>query len=153
MCRTRRGRGRPQRSPKPWRPAAAAAWIRSLPTPPAPGPVCAWIAGDLSAAIRDATASLDPEDCDRVGPDGQLAAGGVGAVARSALDAVPSVVSTMDRLTPDQQVRLLAVAAAVTGTVRMLVDAPATAIKHGWPGSVPSSPTRPARTYFCDREP
>ncbi|NEC03420.1 hypothetical protein G3I37_38480 [Streptomyces anulatus] len=34
-------------------------------------------------------------------------------------------------LTPDQHVRLLAVASAVTGTVRLLADDPGTAITHG----------------------
>ncbi|MFE1824782.1 hypothetical protein ACFW9S_38035 [Streptomyces anulatus] len=49
----------------------------------------------------------------------------------SFLAVVPCVLSEATWLTPDQHVRLLAVASAVTGTVRLLADDPGTAITHG----------------------
>lgn len=111
----------------------AAAWIRSLPGPPAPGPVDAWLARELPRAVETAMGSLDPSACDRMGPDGRLidGTGGVDVGTMSVLAVVPCVLSDTDWLTPDQHVRLLAVASAVTGAVRLLADDPGTAITHG----------------------
>ncbi|MEV6477852.1 hypothetical protein [Streptomyces sp. NPDC051657] len=47
------------------------------------------------------------------------------------LAAVPGVLPEADWLTPDQQVRLLAVGYAVTGAVRLIADDPGAAILHG----------------------
>ncbi|WP_406191009.1 hypothetical protein OH791_38140 (plasmid) [Streptomyces anulatus] len=44
---------------------------------------------------------------------------------------MPRAVADADWLTPDQQVRLLAVASAVTGTARTLAQDPDSAITHG----------------------
>ncbi|MFJ5657161.1 hypothetical protein ACIQD5_27880 [Streptomyces microflavus] len=48
----------------------------------------------------------------------------------STLSVVPCVLSEAVRLTPDQQVRLLAVACVVSGIVRLLADGPGTEILH-----------------------
>ncbi|MFB6426402.1 hypothetical protein ACFCXC_35870 [Streptomyces microflavus] len=111
----------------------AAAWIRSLPAPSAPRPVGTWIAGELPGAVEAAMGSLDPAQCDRMGPDGRLIEGnaGVDAVTTSTLAIVPCVLSDADWLTPDQHLRLLAVASMVTGIARLLADDPGTAILHG----------------------
>ncbi|MFB7049561.1 hypothetical protein ACFCX7_25825 [Streptomyces microflavus] len=111
----------------------AAAWIRSLPAPPAPRPVGTWIAGALPGAVEAATASLDPAQCDRMGPDGLIIDGtaGVDAGTASTLAIVPCVLSDADWLTPDEHLRLLAVASVVTGIARLLADDPGTAILHG----------------------
>lgn len=110
----------------------AAAWIRSLPGPPVPCPVGAWLAGALPGAVETAMGSLDPADCDRVGPDGRIVegTGGVDAGTMSTLSVVPCVLSEAVWLTPDQQVRLLAVACVVSGIVRLLADDPGTEILH-----------------------
>lgn len=111
----------------------AAVWIRSLPAPPAPSPVGTWLAGTLPDAVEAATASLDPAQCDRRGPDGRLIEGtaGVDAGTTSTLAIVPCVLSDADWLTPDQHLRLMAVASVVTGIARLLADDPGTAILHG----------------------
>ncbi|MFJ9188546.1 hypothetical protein ACIRQO_36530 [Streptomyces anulatus] len=111
----------------------AAVWIRSLPAPPSPTPVWVWLVGDLAGAVEDAMAALDPGDCDRtdghgLAVDGQ---GGIGPVTRSMLAAVPCVVSDTHWLTVDQQVRLLAVASAVTGAAGVLAQDPGSAVTHG----------------------
>lgn len=110
----------------------AAAWIRSLPRPPVPCPVSTWLAGALPEAVETAMGSLDPADCDRMGPDGRLiqGTGGVDAGTMSTLSVVPCVLSEAVWLTPDQQVRLLAVACVVSGIVRLLADDPGTDILH-----------------------
>ncbi|MEV1092825.1 hypothetical protein [Streptomyces microflavus] len=111
----------------------AAAWIRSLPAPPAPRPVGTWLAGALPAAVEAATASLDPAQCDRMGPDGRLVEGtaGVDAGTMSTLAIVPCVLSDADWFTLDQHIRLMAVASIITGIARLLADDPGTAILHG----------------------
>lgn len=111
----------------------AAAWIRSLPAPPAPRPVGTWLARTLPGAVEAATASLDPAQCDRIGPDGRLIEGnaGVDAGTTSTLTIMPCVLSDADWLTPDQHLRLMAVASVVTGIARLLADDPGTAILHG----------------------
>ncbi|MFD4224781.1 hypothetical protein [Streptomyces griseus] len=111
----------------------AAGWIRSLPGPPVPGPVGAWLAGALPDAVETAMGSLDPAACDRTDPDGRVVdgTGGVDAATMSTLAVMPCVLSEVDWLTPDQQVRLLAVASVVTGTVRRLADDPGSAITYG----------------------
>ena len=53
----------------------AAEWIRSLPQAPAPGPVGTWLMRDLPETIETATASLDPQECDRMDPDGVMVDG------------------------------------------------------------------------------
>ncbi|MFJ2154475.1 hypothetical protein ACIOHB_37780 [Streptomyces microflavus] len=111
----------------------AAAWIRSLPAPPAPSPVGTWLATTLPDVVEAATASLDPAQCDRRGPDGRLIEGtaGVDAGTTSTLAIVPCVLSDADWLTPNQHLRLMAVASVVTGIARLLADDPGTAILHG----------------------
>ncbi|MFJ9656207.1 hypothetical protein [Streptomyces microflavus] len=111
----------------------AAAWIRSLPAAPAPRPVGTWLAGALPDAVEAAMGSLDPAQCDRMGPDGRLVEGngGVDAGTLSTLTVVPCVLSDADWLTPDQHIRLLAVASITTGIARLLADDPGTAILHG----------------------
>lgn len=111
----------------------AAAWIRSLPAPPAPRPVGTWLAGALPDAVEAAMESLDPAQCDRMGPDGRLVEGngGVDAGTMSTLTVVPCVLSDADWLTPDQHIRLMAVASITTGIARLLADDPGTAILHG----------------------
>ncbi|MFD3890765.1 hypothetical protein [Streptomyces microflavus] len=83
--------------------------------------------------VEAATASLDPAQCDRMGPDGRLIEGaaGVDAGTTSTLAIVPCVLSDADWLTPDQHLRLMAVASVVTGIARLLADDPGTAILHG----------------------
>ncbi|MFD7859134.1 hypothetical protein ACFV6B_33475 [Streptomyces microflavus] len=111
----------------------AAAWIRSLPAPPAPSSVGTWLATTLPETVEAATASLDPAQCDRMGPDGRLIEGnaGVDAGTASTLAIVPCVLSDADWLTADQHLRLLAVASVVTGIARLLADDAGTAILHG----------------------
>ncbi|WP_143663822.1 hypothetical protein [Streptomyces sp. rh34] len=111
----------------------AAAWVRSLPAPPTPGPVGVWLAGELPAAIETAMSGLDPEECDHMAPDGRAidGTGGVGAGTISTLTAVPVVLPEAGWLAPDQQARLLAVASAVTGAVRLIARDPGGAIVHG----------------------
>ncbi|WP_257140664.1 hypothetical protein [Streptomyces sp. or3] len=111
----------------------AAAWVRSLPAPPLPAPVGDWLAGELPAAIETAMSGLDPEECDHMSPDGRVVevTGGVDAATISTLAAVPVVLPEAGWLAPDQQARLLAVASAVTGVVRLIAQDPGTAILHG----------------------
>ncbi|MEU4181022.1 hypothetical protein [Streptomyces sp. NPDC026589] len=111
----------------------AAAWVRTLPAPPLPGPVGAWLARELPDAIEAAMGDLDPEECDHMAPDGRVVDGngGVDAGTVSTLAAVPGVLSEVDWLAPGQQVRLLAVAAAVSGAVRLIAQDPGGAILHG----------------------
>ncbi|MFI8178832.1 hypothetical protein ACIF6H_36990 [Streptomyces microflavus] len=111
----------------------AAEWIRSLPGAPSPCPVGAWLAGELPHAIEAATSSLDPGDCDRMGPEGVMVdgTGGVDEEIRSGLAAVPCAVQDARWLTPDQQIRLVAVASLVTGAARLLAEDPGTAITTG----------------------
>ncbi|MGN2366696.1 hypothetical protein [Streptomyces luridiscabiei] len=111
----------------------AAAWIRSLPAPPALSPVGTWLATTLPGAVESATGSLDPAQCDRMGPDGRLIEGtaGVDAGTTSTFAIVPCVLSDADWLTPDQHLRLMAAASIITGIARLLADDPGTAILHG----------------------
>ncbi|MFJ1958581.1 hypothetical protein ACIOGT_37505 [Streptomyces microflavus] len=91
-----------------------------------------WLADALPGAVETAMGSLDPADCDRVGLDGRLieGTGGVDAGTMSILSLVPCVLSEAVWLTPDQQVRLLAVACVVSGIVRLFADGPGTEILH-----------------------
>ncbi|MFE6985765.1 hypothetical protein [Streptomyces griseus] len=77
--------------------------------------------------------SLDPADCDRRGPDDRFidGTGGADPAMMRTLHAVPYLMPELDWLTLDQQVRLLAVASAVSGTVDLLAGDPGTAILHG----------------------
>ncbi|MEU5289407.1 hypothetical protein AB0G97_36230 [Streptomyces sp. NPDC020755] len=111
----------------------AAEWIRSLPGAPSPCPVGAWLAGELPKAIEAATSSLDPGDCDRMGLEGEMVdgTGGVDDGIRSSLTAVPCAVQDARWLTPDQQIRLVAVASLITGAVRLLAEDPGAAITTG----------------------
>ncbi|MFD6801665.1 hypothetical protein [Streptomyces cyaneofuscatus] len=83
--------------------------------------------------VEAATASLDPAQCDRMGPDGRLIEGtaGVDAGTTSTLAIVPCVLSDADWLTADQHLRLLAVVSVVTEIAWLLADDPGTAILHG----------------------
>lgn len=100
----------------------AAAWVRSLPGPPVPGPAGTWLSEGVSAAIETAMGSLDPGDCARLGPDGRIVdgTGGVDAATMETLVDVPCALCELGWLTPDQRVRLLAVASIVTGAVRLV---------------------------------
>ncbi|MGQ4732575.1 hypothetical protein ACUN3E_33590 [Streptomyces sp. Ju416(a)] len=49
----------------------AAAWVRSLPGPPVPSPVGAWLAGELPDVVEAVMGGLDPQDCDHMAPDGR----------------------------------------------------------------------------------
>ncbi|MYW10273.1 hypothetical protein GT034_18235 [Streptomyces sp. SID2563] len=111
----------------------AAAWVRSLPGAPTACPVGAWLAGELPETIETATASLTPEECDRMDPSGVMidGTGGVDEVTSSALLAVPCVVQDAPWLTAEQQIRLVAVASLVAGAARLLAQDPGTAIEHG----------------------
>ncbi|MFF1270279.1 hypothetical protein ACFVZE_31070 [Streptomyces anulatus] len=111
----------------------AAAWVRSLPPPPLPAPVGDWLAGELPDAIETAMSGLDLEECDHMASDGRVVegTGGVDAGTISILAAVPVVLPEAGWLAPDQQARLLAVASAVTGAVRLIAQDPGTAILHG----------------------
>ncbi|MCR8945051.1 hypothetical protein NW249_23315 [Streptomyces sp. OUCMDZ-4982] len=77
--------------------------------------------------------SLDPSDEDIMGPDGAvvLGRGGVTEEVMETLMAVPCVLQEAVWLSPDQQVRLLAVTATVTGSVRLLAEDPGAAITRG----------------------
>ncbi|MER6601601.1 hypothetical protein ACH4TM_12545 [Streptomyces parvus] len=55
--------------------ALAAAWIRCLPTAPAPGPVSSWLREDLPESIERATSSLNSHDRDRMAPGGVMVDG------------------------------------------------------------------------------
>ncbi|MFF4860018.1 hypothetical protein ACFY2N_34650 [Streptomyces rubiginosohelvolus] len=111
----------------------AAEWIRSLPQAPVPGPVGIWLLRDLPETIETATSSLDPQDCDRMEPDGVMVdgTGGVDEEIRSSLAAMPCAVQDARWLTPDQQIRLVAVASLITGAARLLAQDPGTAITTG----------------------
>ncbi|MFG2768662.1 hypothetical protein [Streptomyces rubiginosohelvolus] len=111
----------------------AAEWIRFLPQAPAPGPVGSWLLRDLPDTIEKATATLDPQDCDRMESDGVMVDGtaGLDEEIRSKLAAVPCVVQDALWLTPDQQIRLVAVASLITGAARLLAEDPGTAITTG----------------------
>ncbi|MGW9461271.1 hypothetical protein ACWG5N_35615 [Streptomyces globisporus] len=111
----------------------AAAWIRSLPTGLDPSPVGSWIREDLPEAIERAMSGLDPQACDRMDPGGVMVdgTGGLDAETRSKLVFVPCAVQDALWLTPDQQIRLVAVASLVTGAARLLAEDPGTAITTG----------------------
>ncbi|MGW0545511.1 hypothetical protein ACWD0D_35270, partial [Streptomyces griseoincarnatus] len=104
----------------------AAAWIRSLPTGPAPSPVGSWLREDLPESIERATSCLDPQDCDRMDPGGAMVdgTGGLDEETRSKLVFVPCAVQDAPWLTPDQQIRIVAVASLVTGAARLLAEDP-----------------------------
>lgn len=110
-----------------------AAWVRSLPGAPTACPVGAWLAGELPEAIEKVTASLTPEECDRMDSYGVMSdgTGGLDEVTRSELAAVACVVQDAPWLTADQQIRLVAVASLVAGAARLLAQDPGTAIEHG----------------------
>ncbi|WP_228183934.1 hypothetical protein [Streptomyces anulatus] len=111
----------------------AAAWIRSLPTAPAPGPVASWLREDLPEAIEAATSSLNAHDRDHMAPGGVMVdgTGGLDAETRSKLLFVPCAVQDALWLTPDQQIRIVAVDSLITGAARLLAEDPGTAITTG----------------------
>ncbi|MEU2295544.1 hypothetical protein ACFY9H_33280 [Streptomyces bacillaris] len=111
----------------------AAAWIRSLPTAPEPSPVGSWLRVDLPESIEAATSGLDLQDCDRMDPGGVMVdgTGGLDEETRSKLVFVPCAVQDATWLTPDQQIRIVAVASLVTGAARLLAEDPGTAITTG----------------------
>ncbi|OKI73997.1 hypothetical protein AMK12_37065 [Streptomyces sp. TSRI0395] len=57
--------------------------------------------------------------------------GGVDEKTRSTLAAVPGAAQDALWLTPDQQIRLVAVASLTTGAARLLAEDPGTAITTG----------------------
>ncbi|SEE51353.1 hypothetical protein SAMN05216483_6468 [Streptomyces sp. 2131.1] len=93
----------------------------------------AWLAGELPEVTETATASLTPEECDRMDAYGAMidGTGGVDEVTRSELAAVACVVQDAPWLTAEQQIRLVAVASLVAGAARLLAQDPGTAIEHG----------------------
>ncbi|MEW1893704.1 MULTISPECIES: hypothetical protein [unclassified Streptomyces] len=101
-----------------------------MPGAPTACPVGAWLAGELPEAIETATASLTLEECDRMDAYGVMSdgTGGLDEVTRSELTAVPCVVQDAPWLTPEQQIRLVAVASLVAGAARLLAQDPGTAI-------------------------
>ncbi|MFF2231237.1 hypothetical protein [Streptomyces anulatus] len=112
----------------------AAAWMRALPVPEAGGRPKRWIVGELADAVERAMGTLDPADCDRMGPDGEAVdgAGGVDAATMADLAGLPfALPEAAIWLSPDQQLRLLAVVATVTAAVRPLANDPGAAIIHG----------------------
>ncbi|MFE3366615.1 hypothetical protein ACFXKV_29305 [Streptomyces globisporus] len=82
-----------------------------------PSPVGSWIREDLPEAIERAMSGLDPQACDRMDPGGVMVdgTGGLDEETRSKLVFVPCAVQDALWLTPDQQIRLVAVASLVTG--------------------------------------
>ncbi|WP_254875659.1 hypothetical protein [Streptomyces sp. CAI 127] len=124
----------------------AAVWVRSLPGPLAPAPYSAWL-GKVPGAIEAVMGGLDPEDCDRrVDDEFVHGTGGVDASMMQILHAVPSMLPELTWLTLDQQVRLLAVASAVTGAVQLIAYDPGTAILDGLLARQCSVITHAART-------
>ncbi|MFE7046321.1 hypothetical protein ACFU9X_45225 [Streptomyces atratus] len=103
----------------------AADWVRALPAPE----TGRWIIGPLADAVEKAMTSLDPGDRDGVDQHGK---GGIDDdTAETLAGLIYAVPETAHWLTPDQQVRLLAVVAAVPGIPRLLANDPGTAIGDG----------------------
>ncbi|MFG2569234.1 hypothetical protein ACGFR6_27875 [Streptomyces sp. NPDC048567] len=110
----------------------AAAWIRALPAPTTAAATGGWLAGELPELIEAVTASLDPEDCDRMSGGVMIdGTAGVDGEAIGALAVVPCAVQDAAWLTLDQQMRLVTAASVVAGAVRLLAQDPGTAIEHG----------------------
>ncbi|MCX4482383.1 hypothetical protein OG890_00215 [Streptomyces anulatus] len=112
----------------------AAAWMRALPVPETGGRPERWVVGELADAVESAMGALDPGDCDRMGPDGVAVdgGGGVDAATMAELAGFPfALPETAGWLSPDQQVRLLAVVGTVTAAVRVLANDPVSVIEHG----------------------
>ncbi|MFH9202275.1 hypothetical protein ACH4KO_32555 [Streptomyces anulatus] len=108
--------------------------VRALPVPEAGGRPERWIVGELADAVERAMGALDPGDYDRMGPDGDAVdgAGGVDAGTMADLAGLPFVLpETAAWLSPDQQLRLLAVVATVTAAVRLLANDLGGVIEHG----------------------
>ncbi|MFJ5733936.1 hypothetical protein [Streptomyces microflavus] len=111
----------------------AAVWMRALPVPEAGGPSGRRIVFGLADAVERAMAALDPGDYDGMA-EGKVFddASGVDAATAETLACLPFVLpETADWLTTDQQVRLVAVVATVTATVRLLANDPGSMILHG----------------------
>ncbi|MFB6985278.1 hypothetical protein ACFC0C_26650 [Streptomyces sp. NPDC056178] len=88
-----------------------------------------WIVGPLADAVETVMTSLDPGDCDDVDQDGK---GGADDGATETLAGLTyAAQETAHWLTLDQQVRLLAVVAAVSGSPRMLANDPGSFIEDG----------------------
>ncbi|MEV7906610.1 hypothetical protein [Streptomyces anulatus] len=68
-----------------------------------------------------------------MGPEGVMVdgTGGVDEKIRSTLAAVPCAVQDALWLTPDQRIRLVAVASLITGAARLLAQDPGAAITTG----------------------
>ncbi|PVC80381.1 hypothetical protein DBP19_36635 [Streptomyces sp. CS090A] len=112
----------------------AAAWMRALPVPEDGGlPVGDWIVGGLADAVEKAMGALDPGDCDGM-VDGKVFEGtsGVDAATMETLSGLPfALPQSADWLSPDEQIRLLAVVGTVTATVPLLANDPGTVIMRG----------------------
>ncbi|WP_430480448.1 hypothetical protein ACQZM9_34170 [Streptomyces sp. P11-1] len=91
--------------------------------------------------------SLDPSDEDAMGPDGVVVPGrgGVTEEVMETLMAVPCVLPEADWLSAEQQLRLLAVASAAAGCVRLVMADADTAILHGLPARMCASLTYASR--------
>ncbi|MFJ8255630.1 hypothetical protein [Streptomyces sp. NPDC094466] len=112
----------------------AVGWLRALPVPEAGGRGEKWIVGEPADAVEWAMGSLDPGDCDRMGPEGVAVdgGGGVDAATLAHLAGLPfALPAAAGWLSRDQQVRLLAVVGTVTAMVRLLANSPEAAIEHG----------------------
>ncbi|WP_405187300.1 hypothetical protein OG582_39895 (plasmid) [Streptomyces anulatus] len=95
--------------------------------------------------------ALEPGDCDRVGPDGVAVdgGGGVDAATMAELAGFPfALPETAGWLSPDQQVRLLAVVGTVTAAVRVLANDPVSVIEHGELSRMCAPPGGSARHRF-----
>ncbi|MFD4555285.1 hypothetical protein ACFWP5_13360 [Streptomyces sp. NPDC058469] len=102
----------------------AADWLRSL-----PGPVGNPIAGDLADAVQEATAGLDPADCDDVDRYGE---GGVPQALRERLD-VAYGLATAEQLSPAHKAVIVAVTGCVLAMPKALANDPITAVEEDLP--------------------
>ncbi|MEV6425020.1 hypothetical protein [Streptomyces sp. NPDC051662] len=102
----------------------AADWLRSLPGPPG-NP----ITGDLADAVQEATAGLDPADCDDVGRYGE---GGVPQALRERLD-VAYGLPTAEWFSPAHRAVIVAVTGCVLAMPKALANDPISAVEEDLP--------------------
>lgn len=102
----------------------AADWLRSL-----PGPARNVVTGDLADAVQEATASLDPADCDD--PD-RWGEGGVPQALRHRLD-VAYCLATAEWLSLAHKVVIVAMTGCVLGMPKALANDPITAVEEDLP--------------------
>ncbi|MDX3867292.1 hypothetical protein [Streptomyces europaeiscabiei] len=102
----------------------AADWLRSL-----PGPTGNPITGDLADAVQEATAGLDPADCDDRDRWGD---GGVPQGLRDRLD-VAYGLATAEWLSPVHRAVIVAVTGCVLAMPKALANDPITAVDEDLP--------------------